>query len=109
MNPIDLATRFFSSLLLRLNPIRSAQAVPHVGPLTLRDLAPGHHGRVTGFDLPEEKFHRILEMGVTTGTRLQVVRLAPLGDPIEIKVRGYHLSLRKDEAAGIHIETESVS
>jgi Fe2+ transport system protein FeoA len=106
MNPIDLATSFFSGLLLRLNPNRSASVAPHTGPLTLRDLAPGHHGRVTGFDLPAEKSHRLLEMGLTTGTRLQVVRLAPLGDPIEIKVRGYHLSLRKDEAAGIHIETE---
>jgi len=106
MNPIDLAAGFFSSFVLRLNPNRSAQIAPHDGPLTLRDLAPGSHGRVTGFDLPSEKSHRLLEMGLTTGTRLQVVRLAPLGDPIEIKVRGYHLSLRKDEAAGIHIETE---
>jgi Fe2+ transport system protein FeoA len=107
MNPIDLANSFFSGLLLRLNPNRSARVAPHAGPLTLRDLAPGSHGRVTGFDLPAEKSHRLLEMGLTTGTRLQVVRLAPLGDPIEIKVRGYHLSLRKDEAAGIRIESES--
>jgi Fe2+ transport system protein FeoA len=109
MNPIDLATSFFSGLLLRLNPNRAALAAPHSGPLTLRDLAPGSHGRVMGFDLPAEKSHRLLEMGLTTGTRLQVVRLAPLGDPIEIKVRGYHLSLRKDEAAGIRIESESRS
>ncbi|MEI9898202.1 MAG: FeoA domain-containing protein [Chthoniobacter sp.] len=40
-------------------------------------------------------------MGLTVGAEFQVVRFAPLGDPIDIKVRGYHLSLRKSEAAGV--------
>ena len=43
-------------------------------------------------------------MGVTPGAVVEVERVAPLGDPIDIKVKGYHLSLRKDEAAGIEIE-----
>lgn len=42
---------------------------------------------------------RLMEMGLTPGTHLSVVRRAPLGDPIEIKVRGYRLSIRKQEAA----------
>ena len=44
---------------------------------------------------------RLLELGLTRGTRIAVIRYAPLGDPIEIAVRGYRLSLRKEEAASI--------
>jgi Fe2+ transport system protein FeoA len=40
-------------------------------------------------------------MGMTIGSEFEVVRFAPLGDPIDLKIRGYHLSLRKHEAAGI--------
>ena len=47
---------------------------------------------------------RLREMGVLTGTRLKVVRFAPLGDPIEIEVRGYKLSLRIKEAESIEVE-----
>ena len=43
-------------------------------------------------------------MGVTPGSVVEVERIAPLGDPIDIKVKGYHLSLRKEEAEGIEIE-----
>jgi Fe2+ transport system protein FeoA len=43
-------------------------------------------------------------MGVTPGTVVEVERVAPLGDPIDIKVKGYHLSLRKEEAEGIEVE-----
>ena len=42
-------------------------------------------------------------MGVTTGTLIEVERVAPLGDPIEVKVKGYHLSLRKEEAENIFV------
>lgn len=68
---------------------------------TLANFAVGEKGRVTGFNLPAEPRQRLLEMGVTAGTAFEVVRFAPLGDPIDIKVRGYHLSLRKHEAAGV--------
>ena len=47
---------------------------------------------------------RILEMGVLPGTQIKVIRFAPLGDPIEIKVMGYSLSLRKAEARHIQVE-----
>lgn len=47
---------------------------------------------------------RLLDMGITPGAVLEVERVAPLGDPIDIKIRGYHLSLRKDEAESIEIE-----
>lgn len=68
---------------------------------TLASFAVGQKGRVTGFNLPAEPRQRLLEMGVTAGTIFEVIRFAPLGDPIDIKVRGYHLSLRKHEAAGV--------
>lgn len=44
---------------------------------------------------------RLLEMGMTRGTRIRVIRFAPMGDPIEIQIRGYRLSLRKEEAESI--------
>ena len=47
---------------------------------------------------------RLLEMGITPGCQLQVIRFAPTGFPLEVKVRGYLLSLRKQEADGIYIE-----
>jgi Fe2+ transport system protein FeoA len=68
---------------------------------TVASFTAGQRGRVTGFDLPPEQRQRILEMGMTVGSEFSIVRFAPLGDPIELKVRGYHLSLRKHEAAGI--------
>ncbi|MCH8274920.1 MAG: ferrous iron transport protein A [Armatimonadetes bacterium] len=47
---------------------------------------------------------RLVEMGLTEGTEFRVVKVAPLGDPVEIEVRGYRLCLRKGEVAGIEIE-----
>lgn len=70
-------------------------------PETLAAFQIGQRGRIVGFDLPPEQRQRLLEMGMTVGCEFEVVRFAPLGDPIDIKVRGYHLSIRKHEAAGI--------
>lgn len=47
---------------------------------------------------------RLLEMGIIRGTPVEVIRFAPMGDPIDIKIRGYHLSLRLEEAQGILID-----
>ena len=74
------------------------------GPLS--ELGTGHKGRVTGFDLPFDVRARLAEMGLTMGVEVELVRFAPLGDPIDIKVRGYHLSLRKREAAGIRVTAD---
>jgi Fe2+ transport system protein FeoA len=73
-------------------------------PAVLSNMVVGQRGKVAGFDLPPENRQRLLEMGLTSGVEFQVVRFAPLGDPIEVKVRGYHLSLRKNEAGGIRVE-----
>ena len=68
---------------------------------SLSTLPIGQKGRVLSFMLPPEQRQRLLEMGLTVGVQFEVIRFAPLGDPIDIKVRGYHLSLRKNEAAGV--------
>lgn len=70
---------------------------------TLRDLRPGQQGTITGY-ATDAMPGRLLEMGLLPGTTVEVVRLAPLGDPIDVKVRGYHLSIRKHEAKLIQIE-----
>lgn len=69
---------------------------------TLDALAPGARGTVTGYrgDLPA----RLLEMGLVPGTEVEVIRLAPLGDPMEIKVRGFLLSVRKEEASHVEVD-----
>ncbi len=64
----------------------------------LSQLTPGTRAVVAEIRVPVEHRARILEMGLLVGTAVELVRFAPLGDPIEIKVRGYNLSLRKHEA-----------
>ncbi|MBX7255113.1 MAG: ferrous iron transport protein A [Candidatus Hydrogenedentes bacterium] len=71
---------------------------------TLNQLRPGDRGVVQGL-LGDSSLHqRLQEMGVIEGAEVEVVRIAPLGDPIEIIVQGYHLSLRKAEAAFVEVE-----
>ncbi|MDI9613964.1 MAG: DtxR family transcriptional regulator [Acidobacteriota bacterium] len=70
----------------------------------LKDLKPGQRGKVLKVNAREGANKRMVEMGVTPGAVVEVKRVAPLGDPIDIKVKGYHLSMRKDEADGIEIE-----
>lgn len=72
--------------------------------MTLDEMPVAGKGRVRGMTLPAETHRRLMEMGLTRGAAVEVVRYAPMGDPIEIRVRGYHLSLRKSEAAGIAVE-----
>lgn len=65
----------------------------------LKDLPPGSHGEVVGYSRSDRIYRdRLLAMGLTKGTRFTVVRVAPLGDPVELDVRGFTLSLRKGEA-----------
>jgi len=75
--------------------------------MTLADMPVAGKGRVCAMTLPPETHRRLMEMGLTRGAAFEVVRYAPMGDPIEIRVRGYHLSLRKSEAAGIAVEVLS--
>lgn len=67
----------------------------------LTDLTAGTKSRVVAIDLPPTDRPRLMEMGLLVGTPVELIRFAPLGDPVEIKVRGYHLSLRRSEAEHI--------
>jgi ferrous iron transport protein A len=71
--------------------------------MTLKDLKPGESGRIIHV-YSNNLRKRIIDMGLTNGTLIKVKKLAPLGDPIEILVRGYLLTLRKAEAKTIEIE-----
>ena len=73
--------------------------------LKLRDCAVGNNVRVVGYEPTARTYKRkLLAMGLTPGTEFSITRHAPLGDPTEIEVRGFHLSLRKDEADALLIE-----
>lgn len=69
----------------------------------LTSLAIGTTATVTEIKVPADKRGRLLEMGLLVGTPIQLIRFAPLGDPVEIKVRGYNLTLRKHEAEQIFV------
>ncbi|MCX7089643.1 MAG: FeoA family protein [Methylococcales bacterium] len=73
--------------------------------MSLKELAVGDTGKIVGFDKTGTPYRkRLLAMGLTPGTEFKVTRFAPMGDPIEIKLRGFSLTLRKDEAAILVIE-----
>ena len=69
----------------------------------LSSLQAGGTATVTEIKVSPEHRGRILEMGLLVGTPVELIRFAPLGDPVEIKVRGYHLTLRKQEADQIWV------
>ena len=71
--------------------------------VTLNKMGVGESGTIEELAGVGAVCHRLLEMGITRGTKVEVVRFAPLGDPIDIKVRGYHLSLRRQEAEVIRV------
>ncbi|OFK23557.1 MULTISPECIES: FeoA family protein [Olsenella] len=70
---------------------------------SLRDVRVGEAATVTKLGGTGAVKRRIMDMGVTKGTRILVHKVAPLGDPIEVTVRGFELSLRKDEAGCIEV------
>lgn len=72
--------------------------------MTLKDLKPGEEGVVASIGEKGPVRRRIMEMGVTPGVSIKVVKVAPLGDPIEVNIRGYELSLRKEEASQIQMK-----
>lgn len=71
---------------------------------TLRETKPGETVTVTKLDGAGAVKRRIMDMGITKGVQIFVRKVAPLGDPVEIRVRGYELSLRKGDASYILVE-----
>ena len=72
---------------------------------SLASLQPGQRGIIAAIEGSDAIVQRLLEMGLTEGEEVEVVALAPLGDPIEIRIRSYQLSLRKSEAARVLLKT----
>lgn len=75
--------------------------------ILLSQLAVGATATVREFPKTGTAFLRLREMGLLVGTSITLVRTAPMGDPIEIKVRGYHLTLRKSEAEHVLVSPAS--
>ena len=71
---------------------------------TLREVKVGDNVRVTKINGTGAVKRRIMDMGITKGVEIEVRRVAPLGDPIELTVRGYQLSIRKADAQMIEVE-----
>ncbi|MFA5570257.1 MAG: FeoA family protein [Sphaerochaetaceae bacterium] len=74
--------------------------------ITLKDIQPGSSAKVRKVGGEGPTMRRIMDMGITKGCTVFVRKVAPLGDPIEISVRGYELSLRKGDAAHIIVESQ---
>lgn len=71
---------------------------------SLADVEPGRTVKVIGITVRGNLKKRLTEMGLTRGAEVTVERVAPLGDPLDVRVRGYHLSLRKEEAAKVLVK-----
>jgi ferrous iron transport protein A len=72
--------------------------------MNLARLKPGQRARITKIGAVGALKRRLLDMGVLPGEEVKMEKIAPLGDPLEITVKNYRLSLRKSEAAGIDVE-----
>jgi len=94
---------------MALDEYREQRAVPTAAStenrtMTLAELSTGQTARIVRVGNAGAIRKRIVDMGAVRGTRVTVAKVAPLGDPIEIKIRGYSLTLRKEEASAITVE-----
>ena len=71
---------------------------------SLAEMKPGDKAAIVKIAGTGSIRRRLLDMGATAGTLVEVERVAPLGDPIEVKIKGYHLTLRKEEAERIAVK-----
>jgi len=71
---------------------------------TLVNLGPGESARVRQVGGDADASRRLMDLGLIRGTQVKVVRVAPLGDPIEVSLRGFMLTLRRAEAAFVEVE-----
>ena len=73
--------------------------------MTLAELKSGEMAEITGYTLGNAMYRaKLLALGLTSGVQTKIINVAPLGDPFEIAVRGYHLSLRRDEVGVIKVK-----
>ena len=72
--------------------------------MTVRDLKVGESGVIAKVNTTGALKQRFMDMGLTKNVEVKIIKIAPLGDPIEIEVRGYNLSIRKDDAQNIELK-----
>lgn len=72
--------------------------------MNLANMKPGEQGRIMNIGVTGPLRRRLMDMGVLVGEPVRVEKVAPLGDPLEVRIKNYHLSLRKREAEGIEVE-----
>lgn len=75
--------------------------------MTLDELKPGESGRITTIGVVGPLRRRLMDMGVLVGEEVKVIKIAPMGDPLEVALKSYRLSLRRSEAQGITVEALS--
>ncbi len=75
-------------------------------PMTLGDVRVGQRATIVRVGGEKAARRRLLDMGLVNGETVTVERVAPMGDPIEVLIKGYHLSLRKQEASQITVEVQ---
>lgn len=73
--------------------------------MTLDQLPLGQSAQIRKLTGTPAVRRRLMEMGITPAATVQAIRWAPLGDPLDIKIRGYHLSLRREEASAVEVVT----
>ena len=74
--------------------------------LTLDSLKPGQNAIIQDIVVNGADEEDLMEMGLIRGTHIRLVKFAPLGDPIEVCIRGYHLSLRRSDAKAIVVDPQ---
>ena len=72
----------------------------------LKDMKPGESGLIVTLHGSGNVKHRLIDMGLVHGTKIHVMKFAPLGDPVEIKVKNFELALRNSEAGMIDVEVQ---
>ena len=72
----------------------------------LNDMGPGDSGRISKISGAGTSKKRLMDMGLVRGSEIKVIRTAPLGDPVEFEIKGYSLTLRKQDAEAVFVEVE---
>ena len=72
--------------------------------MTLAELKPGEGGRISAIAAVGPLKRRLMDMGVLVGVEVRMIKVAPLGDPLEVEIKSYRLSLRRSEAQEIRLE-----
>ena len=88
----------------RIRDFDSKKELLKMSEITLDTLKPGDLARITKVRVKGPARRKLLDMGMVAGSEVELVRKAPLGDPIEFQIKGYHLSIRREEASQIFVQ-----